>query len=646
MSTICGLFNLDGTPVKRDLLHGMVESSLHRDHDGIGYWWKKNIGFAHIGFHITPESVDENQPIVSSDNRLSLVADVRLDNRDELVGKLSNVPENPTDPDLLMAAYRKWGTECVEHLLGDFAFAIWDGVKRELFLARDPMGTHGLFYYRSGNLFLFASEIAAILDFPRMEVNIDEISVTKHLLGLGCEQDETFFQSIFLCPPAHCITISKQGYKRYRYWDIDPDFRIRYRNNEEYTDHFLHLFHKAVSCRMRSIHPIGLSLSGGCDSTLLAAVASELLPGKDLPQSRLKSFSYVFDKFPECDERRYIQPVVNQYDIAATFITADDKIPFSNMSQHFIYKGFFSYDCYAQLPNSTAEAARKQGCRAVLNGFYGDTLFDMPSYFIADALWEKNFVGLYKLFRQYTGHIDWKNHVIRDGLKPLFPQTFTHALRKIRPRPLDGFNPGVAPERIRALKKHLQELLRPSVNARLSPGRRQRYNSLTSSAWPVTFAIGRRIYLKGFGIERISPYFDRRLLEFVLAIPPDQISRPGHHRFLQKNAMRRLLPARVCNRTEKTSLETLLVKSMQNHRRTVVRQFVKDPLIVKQGWVRPDWLWGQLQARYPEKQGFPLSTFFYLELWLKAVEVAKSDGSWADLYHIVSNDRLSFNSGS
>ena len=147
MSAICGIVHFDGKPVGKSDLETMVESSPDRGPDGARYHIDGNAGFAHLAFHVTPQSVNEKQPLVSDDGRLALVADVRLDNREELAGKLSITKERLrelTDPELLLLAYQEWGNDCARHLLGDFVFAVWDRQKRELFLARDPLGAYSV----------------------------------------------------------------------------------------------------------------------------------------------------------------------------------------------------------------------------------------------------------------------------------------------------------------------------------------------------------------------------------------------------------------------------------------------------------------------------------------------------------------------
>jgi asparagine synthase (glutamine-hydrolysing) len=147
------MVNLDGAPVEPAALKKMARAAGHRGPDGIRYHTERAVGLAHLALNITPESAREHQPLVSERGDLVLVADVRIDNREELVRTLwggGYLPdEPPTDAELILEAYRRWGEGCPAHLIGDFAFAIWDGRRGRLFAARDAMAMRALYYASS-----------------------------------------------------------------------------------------------------------------------------------------------------------------------------------------------------------------------------------------------------------------------------------------------------------------------------------------------------------------------------------------------------------------------------------------------------------------------------------------------------------------
>ncbi|RYG80958.1 MAG: asparagine synthetase B, partial [Alphaproteobacteria bacterium] len=165
MSAICGILLTDGGELGGALLDRQLRSLDHRGLDGRATWREGQIGFGHQMLHVTPESLTEALPWHDRASGLAITADARLDNREDLFRTLSITgPKRHLIPDssVILKAYERWGEDCARHLLGDFAFAIWDGRKRELFCATDAMGLRPLFYYSGPGLFAFASEIRAL----------------------------------------------------------------------------------------------------------------------------------------------------------------------------------------------------------------------------------------------------------------------------------------------------------------------------------------------------------------------------------------------------------------------------------------------------------------------------------------------------
>jgi asparagine synthase (glutamine-hydrolysing) len=152
MSAIFGIFNLDGKPVKLENLERMQQAMAYWGPDGSGVWCEGPVGLGHLMLHNTPESLYETLPLQSETGELILTAGARLDNRDELFRVLKVSPsERASLPDsaLILRAYQKWGADCPTHLLGDWAFALWDARHRRLFIARDHYGNTGLYYHQN-----------------------------------------------------------------------------------------------------------------------------------------------------------------------------------------------------------------------------------------------------------------------------------------------------------------------------------------------------------------------------------------------------------------------------------------------------------------------------------------------------------------
>jgi asparagine synthase (glutamine-hydrolysing) len=171
VSGVVGVYFLDGKPLDRGLLERMTDSISHRGPDGADIWNNGPVGLGHRMLWTTPESLHEQLPLEDKTAKIVLTADARIDNRDELIEALDLTGQpgwEISDGELILRAYEKWGEQCPENLLGDFVFAIWDERKQRLFLARDHFGVKPLYYYRSDRVFVFASEIKALLCVPEV----------------------------------------------------------------------------------------------------------------------------------------------------------------------------------------------------------------------------------------------------------------------------------------------------------------------------------------------------------------------------------------------------------------------------------------------------------------------------------------------
>src|SRR4029079_19246480 len=165
-------------------------------------------------------------------------------------------------------AYLRWSDACLDHLLGDFAFAIWDPRADRLFCARDHFGMRQLTYYHEPGKFLaFATEVPAVLALDETPKRINEGRIADFLERLqGIDQTSTFYEEIFRLPPAHCLTLDSAGLRITRYWTLRPGPQLNLASPEAYAQAFLEVFTEAVRCRLRSAGAVGSTLSGGVDS--------------------------------------------------------------------------------------------------------------------------------------------------------------------------------------------------------------------------------------------------------------------------------------------------------------------------------------------------------------------------------------------
>ena len=260
MSGILGIWNVDGEPVSRELLQQMSSRMAHRGPDGENLWIEGEIGLAVQLMKVTPESHAESQP-VSHPSGLKLLFDGRLDNRDELLAKLpksTGLSIASPDSDIVMAAYCHWGDQFLRDLTGDIALALWDRAKRQLLLARDIMGGRTLYYCRISNVFVFATEVKALLRHPLVKTEPNDIALAEYIYRNIDYRDasKTFFKNISTVLPAHGVIVTPGNLRTQRFTDFQPAVQIRFKDDRDYVEGYKEHFLKAVRRRLRSAAPV------------------------------------------------------------------------------------------------------------------------------------------------------------------------------------------------------------------------------------------------------------------------------------------------------------------------------------------------------------------------------------------------------
>jgi len=327
MSGICGQFNLDDAPVASADLRAMTSMLEKRGPDGTGRWHDGAVSLGHTLLTTTPESLFENQPFTHTETGCVISADVRLDNRDELLDALAlqEQRESTGDAELILTAYIAWGDACLDRLLGDFAFAIWDPRQKMLFCARDHFGMRPLYYHHlQGQHFLFASDARAILVLPQIPYRINDGRVADFLVPEleWIDYTSTFYEGVFRLPPGHRAIVTPSGLDVAEYWHPEPGPALGPMSDDDYRQGFIEVFSNAVDARLRSAPgTVGSMLSGGMDSGSVVAVGKEILSARgDEP---LPTYSCARHRGADCAESGAIHAAVSMPSISPHLIHPD-----------------------------------------------------------------------------------------------------------------------------------------------------------------------------------------------------------------------------------------------------------------------------------------------------------------------------------
>ena len=642
MSGIAGIYRGDRTPVTPESLREMMDAVAYRGPDGSDVWCDRFVGLGHQMLWTTPESLIEHLPLENAG--LAITADARIDNRSELIAALAiNHPAAEiTDSDLILAAYAKWQSQCPEKLVGDFAFAIWDSQRQQMFCARDHMGIKPFCYhYRPEQLFAFASDAKALLSLREVAHRLNEAKVGDYLAGLFIDKASTFFEEIFHLPPASCATITAQEMQIETYWSLDPAKELMLGSDEEYAAALEELFTEAVRCRLRSAFPVGTHLSGGLDSSSVACVARKILP-KDCP---LHTFSNIFEETTECDERPFIDAVLEHSNFIPHFVSGDARGPLSDLD--FVMRHYSGVVAAANhfLLLGLGKAAQQSGVRVVLDGSDGDTTISHGINYLSELAhqgnWERfacetrglkqtmncaptqilytygfshlealsrsgKWITFIKQCQQLRRHltISWRRLIVRHGLKPLVSKTVKQAWHKIRgihnaDRAVDSLlviNRDFAKRtglegRLHA--KALVTLQRPETQ------RKSHQEGLESGV--LNHAVGIiQDYSAAFNLETRSPFMDKRLIEFCLSLPPEQKLRHGWTRYVMRQAMKSILPDRIWRRPDKARMGSSVFYGLLYHDRRKMAQTIKHTVPLSSQYINVEAmkaLYAKLSAR-------------------------------------------------
>ena len=583
MSGICGMINLDGAPIEPGVLKEMAQAAVHRGPDGIRYHTEGSIGLAHLALNITPEAARERQPLTSERGDLVLVADARIDNREELVRTLwggGHLPhEPPTDAELILEAYRRWGEGCPARLIGDFAFAIWDARRGRLFAARDAMAMRALYYRVEPRRVLFGTEVKQILAADRVPARLFEPAVGAYLAGPSGHLEWSFYEGISQLAPGHALVVDRSGQRTWRYWDIDPDFRIEYSTEEEYVEHFLEVFLEAVRCRLRSTKPVGIFLSGGMDSGSIASAAGWLLRREELVEDRaFRAYCWAFEELPQSDERHISNGIVSHYGFPVRDVLADEAWPLKDYPAHGPDQDEPLIGVYQALIEHTLAAASSEGTGLVFSGdrgdlMVGDVVFDHLGLLGAgqlSTLWDQ----LRAHARRSKVSLGWV--ALSQLLKPLMLETWPwgaeRALglrRRLRRSEQPPYPPWVRPEF--AERIGLAEIIEQSEPRYpfTDHARRMRYGRIFMPSSSRLMSGDERTRAR-YGLSFADPWSDRRLAEFVLAVPQWRIQRVGEVKRIARLAMRGIMPEQVRHKTEKIIPVSLFDRGFKERARDTV----------------------------------------------------------------------------
>ncbi|MDQ0256588.1 asparagine synthase (glutamine-hydrolyzing) [Evansella vedderi] len=563
MSAIAGLLHLNQEPIPPEQIHNLMKCFLQFPADDIRTWENESI---FLGCHtqwITPESVGEVLPFYDYERQLAITADAIIDNRDELFQKLQverKLRKAISDSKLILLAYAKWGEESPKHLIGDFAFMIWDEKERKLFGARDFSGARTLYYHSNNEKFAFSTTLQPFFQLPYVPKVLNENWIAEFLaipaMFEAVDMTSTVYQTINQVPPAHSIKVVHGKVTLSQYCQVTASSKIRLKTNAEYEEAFQEVFERAVEDRIRTYGKVGSHLSGGLDSGTVVSFTAKALREKN---KCLHTYSYIpvkdfVDWTPDqfiTDESPYIKETVNHVgNIKDQYLSFEGKSPLDEVD-HFLdmmempYK-FFENSFWI---NGIYEKAHNDGLKIILNGARGNHSISHGSWtltynYYAELLKKLKWIRLYNELDIYC-----KSY--RTGKKVMLPFVSKRVLASLR------WNTNVKGD------YHFTSFINPDLARRTnvidklkaygvdvtgrggedpSDFRRKHFKQLYS--WNKSGTAGTKLSLR-YSLWERDPTNDLRVIRFCLSIPEEQFACSGLERSLIRRATKNLLPDKV-----------------------------------------------------------------------------------------------------
>jgi asparagine synthase (glutamine-hydrolysing) len=593
----------------------MLAATRFRAPDGEGQWSRAPVSLGHQLLATTPESRSERQPLYLGGPDLAVSFDGRIDNRPELLRALPSAAEPGvvlSDAMLALRAYERWGESCCSRLLGDFAFAIWDGRRQRLFAARDTAGIKPFYYAATaGGGFVFGSEPAQVLRHPAVSSRVNEGAVAECLVGRISSHHESLFADILRLPPGCCLTVNGSCCEVRRYWRLEPDTGESCARGDELLEQFLALLRSAVSDRLRGPVMPGVSLSGGLDSTAIAAMAQRLVAERGAGE-QIEGYSLTVD-LPGClDETPWIDAAVARWGLRGHAVAVPAAMAAPDWVGQVRQSRYLPDYPTAVINQPLYQALRDRGGRVLLTGMGGNTWLGGSDYPYQDMIAQGALGAIVDELRYQARDRGWGfalSRLVRSLGWPLLPRTARLAIERSWRR--SGGNCLISEEFARRTDLEQRLHSNDSDGSSANLARWEVGTHGTRAAAAHAFEMGDREDSRA-GIECRHPFHDRRLVEFAAPLPSQFKRRAGHDRMLLLHSG--LLPERHLAGGAQAEFSIAAYQALATE---TASRSLAGLAIAAAGWVdqrRVDAL--RASVRQPFEQLGPTQRRHLIDLWM------------------------------
>ena len=524
---------------------------------------------------------------------LAATWDGRLDNRDELLLRLGAAARTP-DVEIVTALFNRWGTVALESLIGEWSVVLWDGAARTLHLARDYMGARPLYYCLTHTRVSWSTDLGELATRTGRTADLSD-GFAARFMSLSPRSDATPYDGIHAVPPGESVSIRSTGAVTHRpLWRLTAN-EIRYRDARGYEEQLRSLWRDAVLARLRTTDTVWAELSGGLDSSSVVCMADQLVKGGDAAAPGLRLVSHATLQSPEGDERRFIADVEAKVGVQSEVVGVEDNQDRVDRSRAWITP----YALHG-VGLETIRRVQNGGGRVVLSGRLGDAVMGCQpdnSAAVFDDLRRGQLIASLRNLRAWS----------RATRKPFIEL----ALGLLSPG-------GAAPETAADLLTPRLRELAFSIPPLAAPADIRR-SKRSLARMVLGYSTGARLDIPHRSPEIVYayPFTHRPLVEFMLAIPGEQLSAPGMTRALMRRAFACFVPPRVIGRISKGYYPPSAYRAARD---TAASLAVRDMEVVERGWIDPGRLQRAIDALTAGsgETGGTVHTVLRLEAWLQA----------------------------
>jgi asparagine synthase (glutamine-hydrolysing) len=580
MNIIFGIWRPGGQQVSLKELQAMAVHTRRFAPDGEWFQTGPEIGFGSQAQYSHARSRLDAHPTSDTVGDV-LLYDGRLDNYRELLGELSLSGEDTPDSTIILHAYQQWGSKCFARLIGDWAIVLWDSRSHSLYLARDHAGTRTLHYQRDlSGAVTWATYLDSYLSTRALDMP-DPIYIASYLSLLPC-YTRSPYRDVRAVLPGHFLKITVRGTESTQFWTPAVHEQIICRGNDEYEAEFLRRLKQSVARRTVPGAPSLGQLSGGMDSTSIVCVADLLRSLNDPNAEQLTTLSYFNDSEPDWNERPYFTLVESKRGRRGFhFDTSRYQNTFEKSSDNgalYLYPGIDQSNLKHDIDLYSIAAA--SGYRSILSGIGGDEFAGgnpNPAAEVADLL------ATGKISSAASRAVAWCL-ANRMSLVDLLRESASFIRNHITLSHIDAAVNSIPWLTVTA-RQYCRIAARELPLTRYRPFQGRLHMADASETW--WYTLRTQPHLKPSEIYRYEyryPFLDRDLLEFLLTLPSEQLSRPGRRRYVMRKAMKGIVPEEILERRRKAFL---LASQLNNIRESASRlsQLIDRSLLIEGGYV-------------------------------------------------------------